>query len=331
MNKLAWGLLITTSSLFGQLDGPPILSDPPIGVGIGHPGDLTQGSQLPTHDIRYGNWIIGNGGDTLPVAVKKAQAKAAFIVEKLRMDALSEQFPLETRKWIIENRELMAWDIRNTQHQWNMEAKPTCAWTLTPDPSTDIIPTAHVVQFSYPTCRDSLKSFAGLSELLIHESVHHFGIPDEEFANTIAFMVMDAWRSGGLEWVSMTQTNAPTDRARHSAVWDGESMLIFGGYQQTYSSDINLNSLHAFNPETNSWNQLPDAPNARNTHQAIWTDHGMIVWGGYEGADDTWEWKYDGLLYDKESQSWSKIPNPFNWQENDSNSFFHSLCSDTLS
>ena len=88
MSKLTWGLLLTTSTLFAQVGDP--IAEPGVGgaltnpgIGIEYPGDLTRNTELPNNDIRYGNWIIGNGGDTLPIAVKKAQIKAATIVEKL--------------------------------------------------------------------------------------------------------------------------------------------------------------------------------------------------------------------------------------------------------
>ena len=52
-----------------------------------------------------------------------------------------------------------------------------------------------------------------------------------------------------------------------------------------------------YDPATNSWRPMQDAPIARSGHEAVWTGTEMIVWGGevsdnsgaaYNPAHDTW-------------------------------------------
>ena len=69
-------------------------------------------------------------------------------------------------------------------------------------------------------------------------------------------------------------------RARHTAVWSGTRMLVWGGGASTTTA---FGDGAAYDPTgTGSWATLSatGAPSARQGHTAVWTGTEMIVWGG---------------------------------------------------
>ncbi|MEJ5165896.1 MAG: hypothetical protein WHV67_02585 [Thermoanaerobaculia bacterium] len=82
-------------------------------------------------------------------------------------------------------------------------------------------------------------------------------------------------------WTSTSITNAPSGRSRHTAVWAGSEMVVWGGYYGIY-----LNTGGRYNPSTDTWvsTSTTNAPSARDSHTAVWTGTEMIVWGG-SGTD----------------------------------------------
>jgi len=74
-------------------------------------------------------------------------------------------------------------------------------------------------------------------------------------------------------------------------VWGGRDGFVYYGTGGRY------------NPNTDSWTatSTTNAPSARSTHTAVWTDSEMIVWSGYDGFTffDT------GGRYDPLVDSWT--------------------------
>jgi len=81
-------------------------------------------------------------------------------------------------------------------------------------------------------------------------------------------------------WVDTSITNAtPSARYKHTAVWTGSEMIVWGGIAEGSDSDTG----GRYNPTTDSWIDmfiLANAPEARHGHTAVWTGTEMIVWGG---------------------------------------------------
>lgn len=80
-------------------------------------------------------------------------------------------------------------------------------------------------------------------------------------------------------WSEILASSPPASRDRHSAVWTGREMLIWGGFG---SGGTNLDSGARYRPEIDAWLPLSSsgAPAGRRQHGAIWTGAEMIVWGG---------------------------------------------------
>ena len=81
-------------------------------------------------------------------------------------------------------------------------------------------------------------------------------------------------------WVATTSDNAPGARERHTAVWTGSEMLVFGGRDHDQCEFFSYGG--RYNPVTNTWVNITfvNNPEARADHTAVWTGSEMIVWGG---------------------------------------------------
>ena len=100
-------------------------------------------------------------------------------------------------------------------------------------------------------------------------------------------------------WTATTTANAPLGRYRHTAVWTGSEMIVWGGLDNVVGW---LNTGGRYNPSTDSWTatSTANAPLGRDLHTAVWTGSEMIVWGGervsgdlntggrYNPSTDTW-------------------------------------------
>src|ERR1043166_2000142 len=98
-------------------------------------------------------------------------------------------------------------------------------------------------------------------------------------------------------WTATNNANPPSRRQAHTAVWTGSEMIVWGGCFGIPCTNI-LNTGGRYNPN-NTWTATStiNAPSARYSHTAVWTDSEMIVWvgggivdtgGRYNPATDSW-------------------------------------------
>jgi hypothetical protein len=101
-------------------------------------------------------------------------------------------------------------------------------------------------------------------------------------------------------WRATTTANAPLARTRHTAVWTGSEMIVWGGFGSTGF----LNTGGRYNPSTDSWTatSTTNAPAARTYHRAIWTGSEMIVWGG---EDQSFARLNTGGRYNPSTNTWT--------------------------
>lgn len=83
-------------------------------------------------------------------------------------------------------------------------------------------------------------------------------------------------------WDSISRVNAPAPRMQHTAVWDGSSMIIWGGRTPNNIGTFTArNDGAAWKPTGNNWTNISTPGlTARYNHTAIWTGSEMIIWGG---------------------------------------------------
>jgi len=90
-------------------------------------------------------------------------------------------------------------------------------------------------------------------------------------------------------WKSLSMEDVPTARLNHTAVWSGQRMIVWGGFDGKC-----LNTGGEYDPATDTWAAMPAiAPMARTYHSAVWANNAMIVWGGFDGTQDL----ADGGIY----------------------------------
>jgi hypothetical protein len=87
-------------------------------------------------------------------------------------------------------------------------------------------------------------------------------------------------------WQTITTSGAPRARIRHTAIWTGTEVIIWGG--ENPDGDHLLSSGGAYSPSSNTWREISQdmAPEPRAEHTAIWTGTDMIVWGGYSCCEE---------------------------------------------
>ena len=87
-------------------------------------------------------------------------------------------------------------------------------------------------------------------------------------------------------WTPTSAVDAPTGRSHHTAVWTGDSMLVWGGLSGSLDDLKNASALDSggrYNPLADSWEAtLTDGatPAPRYGHTSVWTGTELIVWGG---------------------------------------------------
>jgi len=100
--------------------------------------------------------------------------------------------------------------------------------------------------------------------------------------------------------------DSPIARGRHTAVWTGTEMIVWGGLGLSGY----LNSGERYDPATDTRTEISTigAPSPRDGHGAVWTGTHMLVWGGH-AVDELGEpeFYYDGALYDPVTDTWSPI------------------------
>jgi beta-lactamase regulating signal transducer with metallopeptidase domain/N-acetylneuraminic acid mutarotase len=94
------------------------------------------------------------------------------------------------------------------------------------------------------------------------------------------------------QWTLLPQEGSPTGRYKHTAIWNGREMLVWGGTtalgDAAKPTSIALNDGARFNPATGLWSPISTngAPSERSSHMAVWTGKEMIIWGGANARYD---------------------------------------------
>lgn len=120
----------------------------------------------------------GHGGDTLRFQFEEGRGYAAALAMEAKACSLGNEVRPEVKDWIMTNKLHLASDIQDSQHVWITDPQATCAFTQTKG--------KYPITLSFVTCRSGIQDSLDAAQLLIHESVHHFDIVDESFADEVA-------------------------------------------------------------------------------------------------------------------------------------------------
>lgn len=102
-------------------------------------------------------------------------------------------------------------------------------------------------------------------------------------------------------WTTMPRLNQPGGRHRHTAVWTGDKLIIWGGLGELATTNGILAGA-LYDTTSNKWHLISTngAPSVRRSHTHAWTGSELIIWGGFYGnasysngarynlATDTW-------------------------------------------
>lgn len=102
-------------------------------------------------------------------------------------------------------------------------------------------------------------------------------------------------------WTATSQAGGPSPRIRHTAVYTGSRMIVWGG-NGYYGSPENTGGV--YDPIADTWTltSTVDAPSGRQAHTAVWAGSTMLIWGGSAVGDlDT------GGRYDPQTDTWTPI------------------------
>lgn len=104
-----------------------------------------------------------------------------------------------------------------------------------------------------------------------------------------------------VSWYPLSDADAPSIRTGHTAVWTGDSMIVWGG---SFESEL-LNDGAVYDYAEDSWVtiNLVDAPSARKDHVAVWSGKEMLILGGSNEFGDL----DDGYAYDPSNDSWREL------------------------
>jgi N-acetylneuraminic acid mutarotase len=84
------------------------------------------------------------------------------------------------------------------------------------------------------------------------------------------------YNPGTDSWMATVATNALSARTRHTAVWTGSEMIVWGG-----DDESPWNTGGRYDPAADTWTAT-SPPSGRFYHTAVWTGSEMIIWGGYD-------------------------------------------------
>jgi N-acetylneuraminic acid mutarotase len=116
--------------------------------------------------------------------------------------------------------------------------------------------------------------------------------------------------SGGMynpdtnSWSEISRDNAPSERYKHTALWSGTEMIIWGGFKNSHG----FNTGGIYNPANDSWSSINtlNAPSGRSRHTAVWNGHEMLIWGGVTNASFD---SNTGGRFNPTLNSWTTINN----------------------
>ena len=108
-------------------------------------------------------------------------------------------------------------------------------------------------------------------------------------------------------WQPTSTVNAPAGRQYHTAVWTGDSMIVWGGRISGLGQVLQTGG--RYDPVGDLWTPMSTtgAPTARELHTAVWSGSEMLIWGGQDYIAGSPHVFGSGGRYDPVGDSWTPI------------------------
>lgn len=117
-----------------------------------------------------------HGGDGIQILFKNAQTWAIKKLSAIRNCSFRQESASDTKNWILQNSSELVKDLEQSEHAWEQSANVPCGRTTGTKNGKILL--------SYAGCKNLSPDDA--FRVLVHESVHHFGVSNEEFATNVA-------------------------------------------------------------------------------------------------------------------------------------------------
>jgi hypothetical protein len=123
-----------------------------------------------------------SGGDYIRSVFIEAKQRSVEAVYIADLALLEEETSDVVAKWIEQKKSDLVEDIATSKHVWVKEEMATCAETKRESKAN--------IKLSFPSCKGTTDTVDKAAFVIIHESVHHFGIDDEDFADQVAYGIL---------------------------------------------------------------------------------------------------------------------------------------------
>lgn len=140
----------------------------------------TEKIYTPTQAQEDGGDSVGNGGDAIIAVFNDARLLALKNLERVDQCNLEQVTPNpNVIKFILAHKKQLIEDVKKSRHVWaNSNPENTCGMTKQKR-NSDIVLFIH-------NCKNEMEDKNSAVWTLVHESVHHFGVGDEPFADDVA-------------------------------------------------------------------------------------------------------------------------------------------------
>lgn len=111
------------------------------------------------------------------------------------------------------------------------------------------------------------------------------------------------------DWRTVSESNLGTINSSVShAVWTGDQVLVVGSFSP--GDDGGGNGAALYDPATNKWTPLPDAPGALSDGDAVWTGSELVFIGHDPGSGVRAPQRMYALALDPATSVWRTLPAP---------------------
>lgn len=143
-----------------------------------------------------------------------------------------------------------------------------------------------------------------ITTIILSEAEQNTNLLSENFTLYGALQLpVTSSNSEAYNWFFQPVTyNAPSLRGEHTAIWDGNRMIVWGGYD--LNSNSYLNDGKIYDPSNDVWQSISNsAIEERSFHSAVWTGLEMIIWGG---INESYTFG-NGSMYNPTSNTWQSM------------------------
>lgn len=181
---------------------------------------------------------------------------------------------------------------------WTTAFPPDLASGGVYDPESDAWkPTSSTLA---PSPRESFTALWTGSKMLVWGGVFNTGIP----STSVVLGDGAAYDPASDTWTPISMVGAPAPRFRHSAVWTGSRMIVWGGTRSFLPFD-GINAGAIYDPASDTWTPMSafGSPGPRDGHAAVWAGSRMVIWGGVDSAKMAYV--TTGGIYDPVTDTWT--------------------------